>query len=147
MINLASLAPIVLVLTHSSVDTYLSSYNNFSLQKINTIENLFSLQKINTIENLFSLQKTNTTSSEKIGKIHDKDYEIQHLSNLIVKTTGYNIISINEFKDNIENKISLVFNMDSPDNISVDELEEINKKTHDIFSQKKYFYIDSFMVL
>ncbi|EAH8149319.1 hypothetical protein ES762_07005, partial [Campylobacter coli] len=90
---------------------------------------------------------TNTIESKERNEIDMKNYEIQNLSNLISRATGYNIISIGEFEDNIENKISLVFNMDLPNDINVDELEEINERAYEVFSQKKYFYIDSLMVL
>ncbi|EAI3897247.1 hypothetical protein BXA15_06355 [Campylobacter lari] len=141
--NLATLASTVPILLTCE---YLLD-NSILLQKTNTIDNSILLQKTNTIDNSILLQKTNTIESEERNEIDIKNYEIQNLSNLISSATGYNIISIGEFEDDIENKIGLVFNMDLPNDINVDELEEINKRAYEVFSQKKYFYIDSLMVL
>ncbi|WP_348518086.1 hypothetical protein [Campylobacter sp. CCS1377] len=158
MNNLIALTSVVLILTYSSTSAYLSDNSILSqktntmenyilLQKTNTMENYILLQKTNTMENSILLQKTNTMDSEEGNEIDVKNYEIQYLSNLIIKATGYNIMSIGKFEDDIENKIGLVFNMDLTNDIDVDELEEINKKAYEVFSQKKYLYIDSLMVL
>ncbi|EAJ6735228.1 hypothetical protein FSK24_06465 [Campylobacter jejuni] len=143
LITLVSMDPI---LTYSFAGPYFLNNSIFS-QKTNTIDDSIFLQKTNTIDDSIFLQKTNTIESEEGNEIDIKNYEIQNLSNLISEATGHNIISISEFEDDIENKISLVFNMDLPNDINVDELEEINEKAYEVFSQKKYCYIDSLMVL
>ena len=75
--------------------------------------------------------------------------EIINAKNIIQKEFKYKINSWEIFKNNETKKVDVIFNTDLSDDITSDEIYEINKQIYDLFllSKNKYITIDSLLVV